>query len=83
VWKRPKDELMPPKSSVEPVWKLSAVGEIEQGEARGAVTAGGRVSADAKLHFSAPVKSIQKTKPAKPVVNKSNAKKSGARKKRN
>src|SRR6202789_517649 len=60
VWKRPKDELMPPKSSVEPVWKLSAVGEIEQGEARGAaaaeVTSGGGVSPDEKFHFSAPSK---------------------------
>ena len=86
VWKRPKDELMPPKSSVEPVWKLSAVGEIEQGEARGAaaveVTSGGRVSVDAKPHFEAPVKSVQKTKPAKAATVKSSAKKSGARKKR-
>jgi TPP-dependent pyruvate/acetoin dehydrogenase alpha subunit len=87
VWKRSKDELMPPKSSVEPVWKLSTVGEIEQGEARGAaatdeVTAGGRVSADAKPHFEAPVKSSQKTKTAKSVATKSSAKKSGARKKR-
>nr|HEV7952972.1 thiamine pyrophosphate-dependent dehydrogenase E1 component subunit alpha [Candidatus Acidoferrales bacterium] len=86
VWKRSKDELMPPKSSVEPVWKLSAVGEIEQGEARGAaaqeVTSGGRVSADEKPHFDAPVKSVQKTKPAKAAPTKSGAKKSGARKKR-
>jgi TPP-dependent pyruvate/acetoin dehydrogenase alpha subunit len=93
VWKRPKDELMPPKSSVDPVWKLGATGNIEQGEARGAaptgktataekVTAGGRVSADAKPHFEAPVKTIQKAKPAKATATKSSAKKSGARKKR-
>jgi TPP-dependent pyruvate/acetoin dehydrogenase alpha subunit len=91
-WKRSKDELMPPKSSVEPVWKLSAVGEIEQGEARGAaatdeVTSGGRVSADAKPHFEAPVKTIAKAKSAKAAVTKStatksSAKKTGARKKR-
>jgi TPP-dependent pyruvate/acetoin dehydrogenase alpha subunit len=87
VWKRPKEELMPPKSSVDPVWKLSATGSIEQGEARGAaaaenVTSGGRVSIDAKPHFDAPVKTIQKTKPAKVVAKKSSAKKNGARKKR-
>jgi TPP-dependent pyruvate/acetoin dehydrogenase alpha subunit len=91
VWRRPKEELMPPKSSVDPVWKLSATGNIEQGEARGAaaagtgaqkVTAGGRVSADAKPHFEAPVKTIQKNKPTKTVAAKSTAKKSSARKKR-
>src|SRR5579864_459171 len=77
VWKRPKDEVMPPKSNVDPVWKLGATGNIEQGEARGAassgtgpekVTAGGRVSADDKPHFDAPVKTIKKTKPAKTVA---------------
>jgi hypothetical protein len=87
VWKRPKDELMPPKSSVDPVWKLGATGNVEQGEARGAaaadkMTSGGRVSADAKPHFDAPVKKIQKAKPAKTVGKKSSAKKNGARKKR-
>jgi TPP-dependent pyruvate/acetoin dehydrogenase alpha subunit len=86
VWKRPKDELMPPKSSVDPVWKLGATGNVEQGEARGAaasekVTAGGRVCADAKPHFDAPVKTIQKTKPAKAVAKKTPAKKTSARKK--
>ena len=86
AWKRPKEELMPPKSSVDPVWKLGATGNIEQGEARGAAagqgTSGGRVSADAKPHFDAPVKTIQKTKPAKAAATKSSAKKSSARKKR-
>jgi pyruvate dehydrogenase E1 component alpha subunit/2-oxoisovalerate dehydrogenase E1 component alpha subunit len=87
VWKRPKDEVMPPKSSVDPVWKLGATGNIEQGEARGAaaaekVSAGGRVSADAKPHFEAPFKTIQKTKPAKTVAKKTPAKKTSARKKR-
>jgi TPP-dependent pyruvate/acetoin dehydrogenase alpha subunit len=87
TWNRPKNELMPPKSSVEPVWKLSAVGEIEQGEARGAaatdeVTSGGRVSVDAKPHFDAPAKSVQKSKTAKPAPTKPSAKKSAARKKR-
>lgn len=87
VWKRPKDELMPPKSSVDPVWKLGAAENIQQGEARGAAaaemaTSGGRVSVDAKPHFDAPVKTVQKTKPAKTVPTKSSAKKNGARKKR-
>jgi TPP-dependent pyruvate/acetoin dehydrogenase alpha subunit len=89
VWKRPKDEVMPPKSSVDPVWKLGSTGNIEQGEARGAasagtgaekVTAGGRVPADAKPHFEAPVKTIQKTKPAKTVAKKPGAKKTSAKK---
>jgi TPP-dependent pyruvate/acetoin dehydrogenase alpha subunit len=76
VWKRPKDELMPPKSSVDPVWKLSATGSIEQGEARGEaaaenITSGGRVSIDAKPHFDAPVKTIAKDKPAKAAATKS------------
>jgi TPP-dependent pyruvate/acetoin dehydrogenase alpha subunit len=92
VWKRPKDEVTPPKSSVDPVWKLGATGNIEQGEARGAaaaekVTAGGQVPVDAKPHFEAPVKTIQKAKPVKAVgknINamKPSAKKTGARKKR-
>jgi len=93
VWNRPKNELMPPKSSVDPVWKLGATGNIEQGEARGAApigqattaekaSSGGRVSADAKPHFDAPVKTIQKTKPAKAVAKKTPAKKISARKKR-
>ena len=87
VWNRPKDEVMPPKSSVDPVWKLGAGGNVEQGESRGTsaagtVTAGGRVSTDAKPHFEAPAKSTQKSKPAKAVASKSSAKKSGARKKR-
>jgi len=83
VWKRPKDEVMPPKSSVDPVWKLGATGNVEQGEARvAAAETGGRVSADAKPHFEAPVKTIQKSKPAKAAPSKSSAKKSGARKKR-
>jgi pyruvate dehydrogenase E1 component alpha subunit/2-oxoisovalerate dehydrogenase E1 component alpha subunit len=38
-WMRPKDEVMPPKSSVEAVWKISNPGGIEQGEALGAATA--------------------------------------------
>jgi TPP-dependent pyruvate/acetoin dehydrogenase alpha subunit len=84
VWKRPKDEVMPPKSSVDPVWKL---GSIEQGEARGAaaaqtVTSGGKVAVDAKPHFEPPVKTIQKSTPAKAVPHKSSAKKTSARKKR-
>jgi len=87
VWNRPKDEVMPPKSSVDPVWRLGAAGNVEQGESRGAaaaegITSGGRVSADAKGHFEAPVKTVQKAKPAKAVPQKSGAKKSSARKKR-
>jgi TPP-dependent pyruvate/acetoin dehydrogenase alpha subunit len=87
VWKRSRDEVMPPKSGVDPVWKLSATGNIEQGEARGAaaagnMTAGTKVSADAKPHFEAPAKTIQKAKPAKAVHRKTSAKKISARKKR-
>jgi hypothetical protein len=33
-WKRPKEEVMPPKSSVEPVWKMVNVGGMASGEAR-------------------------------------------------
>jgi len=87
VWNRPKDEVMPPKSSVDPVWRLGAAGNVEQGESRGAaaaegITSGGRVSADAKGHFEAPVKTVQKAKPAKAAPQKSSAKKKSARKKR-
>jgi pyruvate dehydrogenase E1 component alpha subunit/2-oxoisovalerate dehydrogenase E1 component alpha subunit len=92
-WKRPKEEVMPPRSSVDPVWKLGATGNIEQGEARGAapieqtkaaekMTSGGQVPVDAKPHFGPPVKTIQKAKPAKAVPHKTSAKKISARRKR-
>ena len=35
VWKRPKKEVMPPKSSVNAEWNVERFGGIEQGEARG------------------------------------------------
>jgi len=78
VWKRPKDDVMPPKSSVDPVWKIGSTGNIEQGEARGAAAAEQTGSAAVK----ASVKPVPKAKPAKAVVNKTSAKKNGARKKR-
>jgi len=87
MWKRPRDEVMPPKSSVDPVWKLGSTGNIEQGEARGAAAGEQTIAADQataalKAPAKAPVKTVQKAKPAKAVISKTSARKNGARKKR-
>ncbi len=74
-WKRPKDEVMPPKSSVEAVWKVANPGGIEQGEARGAASAPGARPP------SAPKASV-KTAPKANLV-KTAARKSATRKARN
>lgn len=63
-WKRPKAEVMPPKSSVEAIWKLGNSGGIEQGEARGAAPArgnnGGKINGKSKT--ARPLASARKGK---------------------
>lgn len=49
-WRRPKEEVMPPKSSVEPVWKVEGFGGLEKVEEarRAAKAAAAAVSGDGK-----------------------------------
>jgi hypothetical protein len=68
-WKRPKDEVMPPKSSVAPVWKVEGFGTGPQSAKRGGSPPAGAQGNGAK----APAKPL---KPGK----KSAAKKVAARK---
>jgi TPP-dependent pyruvate/acetoin dehydrogenase alpha subunit len=78
-WKRPKSELMPPKSSVAPVWKVEGFGGGES-DARGS----GATSAAAQGNGAkAPVSggsAPQKMKSAGNGVGKTAAKKSGSKK---
>ncbi len=49
-WRRPREEVMPPKSSVEPVWKVEGFGGLEKVEEarRAAKAAAAAVSGDGK-----------------------------------
>lgn len=43
-WRRSKSEVMPPKSSVEPVWKIASTDGIEEAESRGAAKPSGKTA---------------------------------------
>lgn len=64
-WRRPKEEVMPPKSSVEPVWKVEGFGGLEKVEEarRAAKAAAAAVSGDGKR--PAAVREPRKGKAAK------------------
>ncbi len=64
-WRRPKEEVMPPKSSVEPVWKVEGFGGLEKVEEvrRAAKAAAAAVSGDGKR--PAAVREPRKAKAAK------------------
>jgi TPP-dependent pyruvate/acetoin dehydrogenase alpha subunit len=62
VWKRPKNELMPPKSSVAPMWNVAVPGANQQGEAGGTAP-------------KTTAKSARKAAPAKTAAKKSGTRK--------
>jgi TPP-dependent pyruvate/acetoin dehydrogenase alpha subunit len=67
VWQRPKSEVTPPKSSVEPVWKVAGFGGMEAGAAIAAKSAQGNGNS--------------KGNGARPSAMKKSAKPSGSAKK--
>jgi TPP-dependent pyruvate/acetoin dehydrogenase alpha subunit len=75
-WKRPKEEVMPPKSIVEPVWKMVNAGGMASGEARVVAAAEERV---AQGNGSRPP-AAKKNSPKSAQKTKVSGKKTSARK---
>jgi pyruvate dehydrogenase E1 component alpha subunit/2-oxoisovalerate dehydrogenase E1 component alpha subunit len=64
-WKRPKSEVTPPKSSVDPVWKVAGFGGMETSAA--SATRGAQGNESAKGNGARPAASKAAAKPAKSV----------------
>jgi len=77
-WERPIDELLPPKSCVDPAWMVEGFGRGGASSGSGAPIHFGDVpTAAGKEETSAPAKSATKPAPAKKTTPKKSARKGG------